>query len=227
MRRRVLKGRSGQLKIHRRIESLCQGLPWQNWDAVLAHGRYTCVPGNSWLENAMEEGETTVLFLSGRVGLRALPEDVCGKEATVPYSAPAVLSLADGSMLESAHWVLAQSTVCFFTPQRLLSAFATAPKFASNLVAVLHDQATHSLQYTTRNDDGLRRLTASLLARSTPSGDRKREVIATQSQLATETGLSRQWVNRLLKELETRGIAECGRGHIVLNCANGLETSPT
>ncbi|MEM9792864.1 MAG: helix-turn-helix domain-containing protein, partial [Pseudomonadota bacterium] len=105
-------------------------------------------------------------------------------------------------------------------------AFATSPKFASNLVAVLHDQATHSLQYTTSNDDGLRRLSASLLSRSTPSGDRKRQVVATQSQLAAETGLSRQWVNRLLKELEKRGLAECGRGHIVLHSPSRLEALP-
>lgn len=211
---------------HRKIDSLCRGLPWQEWDAVLAHGRYTTVPSSSWLENVVEAGETTALFLSGRVGLRALREDFDSNEATVPYSAPAVLSLADGSMLERAHWVLVQSTVCLFTRKRLLSAFAASPTFASNLVAVLQDQATHSLQYNMRNDDGLRRLSASLLSRSTPSGDCKREVIATQSQLATETGLSRQWVNRLLKELEKRGIAECGRGHIVLHSPSWLEALP-
>ena len=214
------------MKTQRKIESLCQGLPWQEWDAVLVHGRHTRVSGNSWLENSVEEGETTALFLSGRVGLRALREDVDGKEATVPYSAPAVLSLTDEAMVECAHWVLVQSTVCFFTPQRLLSAFTKSPKFASNLVAVLHEQANHSLQHTTSNDDGLRRLSASLLSRSTPSGDHRREVIATQSQLAAETGLSRQWVNRLLKELEKRGIAECGRGHIVLHSPSGLEALP-
>lgn len=214
------------MKDHRKIDSLCQGLPWQEWDAVLAYGRHTTVSGNAWLENVVEDGETTALFLSGRVGLRALREDVDSSETTVPYAAPAVLSLADDPMPERAHWVLVQSTVCLFTPQKLLSAFATSPAFARNLVAVLQDQTTHSLHYTMKNDDGLRRLSASLLSRSTPSGDCKRKVIATQSQLATETGLSRQWVNRLLKELERRGIAECRRGHIVLHSPSGLEALP-
>lgn len=214
------------MKNHRKIDSLCRGLPWQEWDAVLARGRHTTVSSNSWLENVVQDGETTALFLSGRVGLRALREDVDSHEATVPYSAPAVLSLAEDPMLESAHWVLVQSTVCLFTTQKLQSAFATSPTFASNLVAVLQEQATHSLLYSVRNDDGLRRLSASLLSRSTPSGDRKRKVIATQSQLATETGLSRQWVNRLLKELEKQGIAECGRGQIVLHSPSRLEALP-
>ncbi len=214
------------MKIQREIESLCQGLSWQEWDAVLAYGRHVTVSSNSWLESFVEEGETTALFLSGCVGLRPLREDVDSNEPTIPRSAPVVLSMPDDMEYESAHWVLVQSTVCLFTSLKLQSALAISPKFAANLVNVLQEQTKYSLLRTTKDENGLRRLGASLLSRSTPTGQDKRKVVATQSQLAAETGLSRQWVNKLLKELEEMGIAECGRGHIVLHSPSGLEALP-
>ncbi len=214
------------MKTQRKIDSLCHGLPWQEWDAVLANGRHTTVSSNSWLETVVEEGETIALFLSGRVGLRPLREDVEGNETTIPYSAPAVLSLSEDLEHESAHWVLVQSTVCLFTSQKLQTAFAASPRFASNLVTVLQDQTKHHLRCSSKTEDGLGRLSASLLSRSKLSGEQKTRVKVTQSQLATETGLSRQWVNKLLKELEKRGFAERKRGHVVLLNPLGLEGLP-
>lgn len=184
------------------------------------------VSGSSWLETIAAEGETTALFLSGRVGLRALREDADASDSTIPYSAPAVISLPEDMALERAHWVMVQSAVCLFTSQRLQKAFAASPKFASNLVTVLQDQSTYHLQCTTRTENGLGRLSSSLLSRSTQSSEHKRKVVVTQSQLAMETGLSRQWVNKLLKELENRGIAERRRGYIILHSLSRLEAVP-
>jgi CRP-like cAMP-binding protein len=109
-----------------------------------------------------------------------------------------------------------------FTPKTLQRAFAVSPRFASNLFSVLQDQARYQQRYATQVQDGLSRLSASLLSRSSAMGQDQHCVVVTQAQLATETGLSRQWVNRLLKELESKGIAQRRRGRIVLHAPSRL-----
>lgn len=201
----------------RETNSLCQGLSWREWDKALGFGRHTGVPPCTWLEAFSRDDETTAIFLSGRVGLRAIHEceDVDGD--VVPFAAPAVLSLCVDRTNTHAHWVLSQSTVCFFTAKSLQASFAASAGFACNFVDVLQRQMRHHLDHLSQAEDGLSRLSASLLSRCQQTAHLQRKVHVTQSELAMETGLSRQWVNQLLRQLEHQGIAQRGRGCVVLN----------
>lgn len=205
------------------IGSLCHAMPSRDWNAVLGLGRHVEIPSSSWLESHSKSGEHTAVFLSGRVGLRSVHEDEDTNEDIVPYPAPAILTLSGDEHCTDAHWVLVRSTVCFFTHTNLKQAFGVSSQFASNFVAALQQQTRHHVSSATQAENGLDRLSASLLSRSWTGNGQRRKVQVTQSQLATETGLSRQWVNRLLKQLEHQGIAECGRGHILLHAPARLE----
>lgn len=206
--------------------ALCQDLSWREWVSILDLGRRVVVDGQSWLETSCAHEECTAVFLSGCVGLRPIPEDVYDGREIVLRAAPAIIDLShadDPSAGHGAgHWIVELASVHLYTRDRLQKAFETSPRFASNFVRLLNSQSRFAIRALSRSDSGLRRLSSSLLSRVDEGATSSQKLVVTQSQLAIETGLSRQWVNRLLRQLERQGIVEMGRGHVLLHAPAAL-----
>ncbi|WP_378212883.1 Crp/Fnr family transcriptional regulator [Aquicoccus sp. G2-2] len=202
---------------------LCQDLPWQEWAAILELGRHVSTTSNVWLEDYSQPDERTAVFLSGRVGLRPISDDVDDGHDIIARAAPVIIDLAEAHTSFEAHWVTEASSICLFAPEQLLSAFSMSPRFAANFMQILQSQTAMAMCSSGRSDCGSKRLAASLLARLEDGQASGQKLYVTQAQLATETGLSRQWVNRLLKQFERQGFAEIGRGHVLLRTPSKLE----
>lgn len=209
--------------------ALCQDLSWREWVSILDLGRRVVVDGQSWLETSCAHEECTAVFLSGCVGLRPIPEDVYDGREIILRTAPAIIDLsnADDPSAEhwAGHWIVEPASVHFYTHDRLQKAFEKSPRFASNFVHLLNSQSRFAIRLLSRSDSGLRRLSISLLSRVEDGATSSQKLVVTQSQLAIETGLSRQWVNRLLRQLERQGIAEMRRGHLLLHTPAALRNA--
>ncbi|MEO9778627.1 MAG: helix-turn-helix domain-containing protein [Sedimentitalea sp.] len=203
--------------------TLCQNLAWQNWTEILELGRHVNTTSNAWLEAYSQQDEQTAVFLSGRVGLRPISDDVDDGHDIIAKAAPAIINLSETYTSSEAHWIIEASSIYLFTPLRLMSAFSISAQFAANFMQILQCQTAEVMCSPIHSDCGSKRLAASLLARLEDGQPAGQKVFVTQAQLATETGLSRQWVNRLLKQFERQGIAELGRGHVLLRAPARLE----
>ncbi|MFV2092358.1 MAG: Crp/Fnr family transcriptional regulator [Hyphomicrobiales bacterium] len=210
---------------------LCQGLNWRQWNAVLGCGRRQQLAGQCWLETFTNAGEVFALLLKGRVSRRPASPDQGDKIPAQLSSAPAIIELStqpdtgpcslDAGQCNwdagQCNWVGDLAEVYFYNQSTLREAFDCAPGFALNFVEVLCAQ--HSRVTQTFGDPapmGVARLANSLLAHAGQDQATNSRVWITQAELACETGLSRQWVNRLLRGLEKRGIARLGRGYVEL-----------
>ncbi|MCZ4352760.1 helix-turn-helix domain-containing protein [Roseovarius aestuarii] len=190
---------------------------------VLELGRHVTTTSSAWLETHSRPDETTAVFLSGRVGLRPISGDVDQGHDILARAAPAIINMSDANISSEAHWIVDASSIYFFTPAQLLTAFKSSAQFALTFMQILQRQAAMAMCSHNQSDCGSKKLAASLLARLEGGQPVGQKVYVTQAQLATETGLSRQWVNRLLKQFERQGIAELGRGHVFLRAPSKLE----
>ena len=197
---------------------LCQGLAWRQWAAVLAHGRRKRLAGQCWLETFSNSDEIFAMVLKGHVSVPSPALDRGDKQPAHFIAAPAIIKLSSQPETGPCHWLAGQADVYFYRQAALRAAFVCAPGFAFNFVEALCTQ--HTMVIETLGDPapvGVARLAGSLLARSGSDDGECSKVWITQAELACETGLSRQWVNRLLRGLEKRGIAQLGRGYVVLS----------
>lgn len=191
--------------------------------SVLDSARWARLNGQCWLENHASADELIAIVTSGCIGLRPVIDDLDGRLEILPHNAPAIVDLGGGHEGKAGHWLIDPSTVYFYTAGDLEAAFAISPRFACNFIDILRTQYSAAMLLLEDSDrDGVRRLGASLLARAKRNAGGDQKLRVTQSQLANETGLSRQWVNQLLKRLERRGIAELGRGHVLLRAPGRL-----
>ena len=196
---------------------LCKDMSWQEWDAVLDIGRPVTLNGQCWLETYSNTEEIVGVLISGMISLLPISEDIEEKQEITLQGAPAVIDLVGSHLLDSGHWLAEQSSIYFYTHSTLSRAFSISPTFAFNFVRLLQAQNNTVLSAIGNSDrKGLRRLATSLLTRLDRLNGESQRLNVTQSQLATETGLSRQWVNHLLKHLECQNIATRGRGYIFL-----------
>lgn len=203
--------------------NLFRGLTKHEANSALGSARRAELEGQCWLENYTSAEECIAVVTSGCVGLRPIGDDADGKAEILPRNAPAIVDLSRTEGFEVGHWLADKSTVYFFTAGGLERAFAASSLFALNFVDILHAQYSAAMLFFDEADrGGLRRLSTSLLARADRNATRDWMLCVTQSELAIETGLSRQWVNRLLKRLESRGIAELGRGQVLLRAPGRL-----
>lgn len=207
----------------REESDLFVGMTRRSLAAVLEHGRRVLAVEHSWLETYCNPGDVTAVFLSGRLGLRPISEDVEDGTGIISWAAPAVISFPRVSHANDGHWIVEVSEIYMFDQTKLKRAFDCSSQFAANLMHLQQAQTNFSLGYLRRSDPGLRRLGTSLLSRLRCRHSGGQRVLVTQSELAIETGLSRQWVNRLLKQLERKGIAKMGRGHVLLHSPSRLE----
>ena len=205
---------------------LCKGLPWRQWDTVLGYGRRQKLSGLCWLETYTESGEIFAVFLGGHVGLLPVSPSLENKCQVHLSPAPAIIELPAGPDPDRCHWVADHADVYFYSQPALLAAVALAPAFGCNFIEILCAQQTKVTE--TLYDPvsmGVRRLARSLLARAGESGGEEEscaKVAVTQAELAFESGLSRQWVNRLLRGLEKQGVAQVGRGYVVLHSSTTI-----
>lgn len=204
---------------------LSEGLASGQWDAVLTRGRLERLGSCCWLETYSRPADSLAIFLSGRVSLRPLlPEQALDRGMALQLSpAPVVLELSAEPLPSRCHWVSDPAAVCFFSRRALLAAITAAPAFGCNVVGLLSaQQASVAAALGDPTAAGVERLARALLARMPSDAAESREgaprttIEVTQAELAFESGLSRQWVNRLLRGLEAKGIAQVGRGHVVL-----------
>jgi DNA-binding MarR family transcriptional regulator len=220
---------SGQL-VHLESKSAYQeendlfvGMSLKSMACVLKLGRRVFAAEQSWLETYCDPGDSIAMFRSGRLGLRPISEDVEDSAGILSWAAPAVISFPNASSASDSHWIVEPSEIYFFDQTQIRRAFEQSSQFATNLMHLQQAQTNFSLGFLGRSDPGLRRLGTSLLSRLRCRHSDGQRVLVTQSELAIETGLSRQWVNRLLKQLESKGIAKMGRGHVVLRSPSRLE----
>lgn len=196
---------------------LCKGLARRQWTTVLGCGRRKRLVGQCWLETYTEAGEIFSIILNGHVGLRPVSPDMDGKQQVHLGTPPTIVQLSSEAEPSRCHWVADRADVYFYSQSALLAAFAYVPGFACNFMEILCAQ--HATVIESLGDPaplGVRRLAQSLLARADRDDGQHPKVWVTQAELASETGLSRQWVNRLLRGLEKQGIAQLGRGYVVL-----------
>ncbi|WP_182585810.1 Crp/Fnr family transcriptional regulator [Aminobacter ciceronei] len=190
---------------------------------VVRSARRAELKGQCWLQNYASAGELIAIVTSGCIGLRPVVDDLDSRLEILSRNAPAIVDLTESHEVAVGHWLVDASTVYFYTEGDLEAAFECSARFACNFVDILRAQYSAVMLLLDDTDrDGLRRLGASLLARAERSATKDQKLRVTQSQLASETGLSRQWVNRLLKRLERKGIAELGRGHVQLRAPGRL-----
>lgn len=193
-------------------------------DGVLSCGRRARLRAQCWLETYSEDNEVFALVVEGRVGLRPAPPD--GEERRDPClrSAPIIVRLGPPSDPHYGHWIPDAADVYFYTWTGLENAFRMAPVFACEIIDLWTRQyAAVMAAGGRRSDQGLARLIHSLVVRAGTAEEMPAKLSVTQLELAFETGLSRQWVNHLLRQLEQRGVARTGRGYVVLRSAAALK----
>jgi len=203
---------------------LCKDLPLQSWNVILELGREANLSGQCWLETYNSPDETIAMLLSGHIGLRPISGSIDENQDILLRAAPIIIDLPDDPDSGYGHWLVDDARVYFYTQSALSHAFSKAPQFALNVVLVLQAQQSAAIMALKNpNRNGLKRLATSLLARLDELNNEQKILFVTQAELAAETGLSRQWVNYLLKQLEKKGIAKPGRGQIFLSSASRLE----
>jgi len=204
--------------------SLCNGLERCQWNTVLSFGRRVRINGHSWLESHCEGQEIIAIFLKGCVGMRPVPTDSDEKwDAQISHS-PVIIHMTSDPDSFYCHWVADHAEVYFYTSRALLKSIISAPYFACNIIETLCLQQEKLSENNKREVNiGVKRLTNSLLARAGNTENASVVVFATQADLAFETGLSRQWVNHLLREMERKGLAKLGRGRVILSSPSALK----
>jgi len=204
--------------------SLRQGLELCQWKAVLSFGRRARFNGQCWLETFSQGEETFALVLDGCVGIRPVPTDTDEKWDAKLCCSPAIIRFAPDPDSYYCHWIADRAEVYFYTLSALHKAIASVPSFACNFIEILCCQQEKLYSnYQGEIKIGVKRLTNSLLARAGNVENSPIVVSVTQADLAFETGLSRQWVNRLLREMEKNGLAKLGRGQVILHSPLALK----
>ncbi len=199
--------------------SLRHGLEAHQWNTVLSFGRRARINGQCWLETYSQREETFAMVLEGCIGIRPVPTDTDEKWDAKLCHSPAVIRFATDPDpdLYYCHWIADRAEVYFYTLSALHKAIASVPSFACNFIEILccqHEKLC--LSYDGEFKTGAKRLCNSLLARAGTRQISPVVVSVTQADLAFDTGLSRQWVNRLLREMEKNGTAKLGRGQVIL-----------
>lgn len=199
------------------------GLNADQRSGILALGRRVRVDGLTWLETYCEPGDTLAFVLAGRVALRPVSVDVEDRWDMSLASGPVAIRITSDPAFRNGHWVSEASDVTYFDQSALDLAFQRVPAFAGAIVDLLFDQKERLVRdLTEQNVLGMHRLAKALAGRIAGPSDRPVAIRVTQTQLAFESGLSRQWVNRLLSVLERRGIAETGRGRVIVHAPDAL-----
>ena len=210
---------------------LCDGLAWNEWHQIISRGRQVGLQAKQSLCGHLEPEPHVLVLMSGRVRLSVLCAENGTEQAFGLRNAPAIIEYDEAELpgRRSRH-VEAESACKFLAyghPEfaSLLTAF---PRFAANVAVALLGERRLLLdfisgQLTTAAIGRMARYVLSRLNEGEASqGARLAELRVTQDDLAIHAGVSRVWVNRILRSLADQSIVECSRGRIIVRDRGAL-----
>lgn len=203
---------------------LFKPLPDDEAATVSALFRQRAYPAGALIFQRDDPGDCLYLIRNGRVRIFLPNED--GREITLRlYGAGEVfgeLSLLDGGpRTASAEAVEAVDAALLFRDD-FLSLLRGRFELVQHVIKLLVER----LRYTTRYSEQLAfmsipgRVAAALLQLRSPDQPR---ITITQQDLANYVGVTREWVNRTLREFETRGWVALRRGGLQIVNTPALE----
>lgn len=224
-------GRGSAVRAFLAANSFFGGMSEPHLDRLAALGRVRrCAAGES-LFFQDDPGDSLIVILSGTVKIARIGDD--GRETVLNFLGPGdvlgEIAVLDGGARSASAGMIAAGEVFVILRRDLMPALEASPGALLELVAVLCEKLRAASEAAEASRRGMgHRFAAGLLRLAGQHGRRTAEGIeirlsASQQDLGTYLGLSRENASREIARLSRAGVLSASRGRIVILDMEGLE----
>jgi len=222
---------AGYLQLLREVPLLSR-LSDADAGALVGRGKERTWTAGATIFREGDPGDGLAIVVDGRVRVWMMSED--GQEMTLGYVEPGEclgdLAVLDGRPRSATATAVAQTRMFVIGRDAALAWLMERPAAAVALLETLSlrlrraDQALADLSFLDMPHRLARRLLR--MAAGTDAPGPESRVVVTQTELAGMLGVSRETVNKQLREFEREGLVELGRGSVRLLDFDRLRSLP-